>query len=219
MSIKNKYKVISIKASDTYDWLINKHYAHRIPSISYAFGLFDKNGTLQGVCTFGKPPSPPLCIGICGAKMSKYVYELNRLVINSGLDKNVLSFFVSRCLKTINGKKIIVSYADSSQNHFGYIYQATNWIYTGLSAKRTERYDPQNPNKHSKTVVETMDYDSLGIRDRPQKHRYVYFIGSKADKKKFLNNLKYNILPYPKGDNKRYDASYKPYVQGVLSFD
>ena len=62
----------------------------------------------------------------------------------------------------------IVSYADTSQGHHGYIYQATNWIYTGLSAKRTERYDINNPNKHSKTVTETMNYKDLAVRERPQ---------------------------------------------------
>ena len=39
MSIKEKYSVKSIKPSETYDWLKNKHYAKRIPSISYAIGL------------------------------------------------------------------------------------------------------------------------------------------------------------------------------------
>ena len=29
-------------------------------------------------------------------------------------------------------------------------------------------------------------------------------------------NLKYKILPYPKGENDRYDASYNTNVQGLL---
>jgi len=29
-------------------------------------------------------------------------------------------------------------------------------------------------------------------------------------------NLKYAIKPYPKGDNKKYDASYSPSVQKSL---
>ena len=42
------------------------------------------------------------------------------------------------------------------------------------------------------------------------------FLGSKTQKKNMLKNLKYNIEPYPKGKNKRYDASYKPITQGKL---
>ena len=215
MSIKDKYKVESIDSKETYDWLLHKHYAKRIPSISYAFGLF-QNKELNGICTFGSPPSNALCVGVCGKNYKSKVIELNRLCVNDNDIKNLTSYFLGHSLKLLPKPKIIVSYADTSQNHNGYIYQATNWIYTGLSAKRTERFDPNNPNKHSKTVTETMNYKNLSIRERPQKHRYVYFIGSKKQKKEMMNNLKYEIKPYPKGKNKRYDASYNPIIQTKL---
>lgn len=50
------------------------------------------------------------------------------------------------------------------------------------------------------------------------KHRYFYFIGTKEEKDKMKNFLleKYKIMKYPKGDNNRYDASYKPEIQGIL---
>jgi hypothetical protein len=113
---------------------------------------------------------------------------------------------------------VIVSYADTSQGHHGYIYQATNWIYTGLSAKRTERFDINNPNKHSKSVTENKNlvYKDLAVRDRPQKHRYIYFTGSKTDVKALRLDLKYKTKAYPKGQNKRYDSSYAPNVQMEL---
>jgi len=106
----------------------------------------------------------------------------------------------------------LVSYADTSQGHNGYIYQATNWIYTGLSAKRTERYDINNPNKHSKSITENKNYNynDLAVRNRPQKHRYVYFTGKKNIA---LKHLRYKIEPYPKGINKRYDSSFIPTTQ------
>ena len=212
MILKDRYTIESIKPFETYDWLLYKHYARRIPSISYSFGLFE-NKILNGICTFGSPPSNALCIGICGKNYKSQVIELNRLCLNDIKVKNITSYFLGNCLKLIPKPRIVVSYADTSQNHHGYIYQATNWIYTGLSAKRTERYDKNNPNKHSKTVTETMNYDELSVRERPQKHRYILFLGSKAQRKKMLNNLKYKIEPYPKGKNKNYNASYEPKVQ------
>jgi len=205
------YLVKSIKSELCKDWLLNKHYAKRLCSISYSFGLFN-NKILIGILTIGKPASNPLCIGVCGKKNKDYVYELNRICVNDNLPKNCLSYFVSQCLKKLP-TMILVSYADTSMNHNGYIYQATNWIYTGLSAKRTEKYDIDNPNKHSKTVTESKKYINLGTRQRPQKHRYIYFIGNKSEKKQFKKDLKYDIKPYPKGKNKRYDSSYKPTIQ------
>ena len=207
--VKENYKVKSIKKELCKEWLLYKHYAKRIPSISYAFGLFDSK-IMQGILTVGKPASNALCIGVCGKHNSKYVYELNRLCVNDGLKKNVLSYFVSQSLKMLNNI-ILVSYADTSQNHNGYIYQATNWIYTGLSAKRTERYDVDNPNKHSRHSKHTGQ-----IRNRPQKHRYIFFIGSKKQKKQWLKELNYTIHKYPKGQNTNYDTSYKTTTQTEL---
>tara|TARA_R110000782_G_scaffold232816_1_gene318999 strand:- start:38 stop:688 length:651 start_codon:yes stop_codon:yes gene_type:complete len=214
--IQEDYKVKSIKTELCKEWLLYKHYAKRIPSISYAFGLFEGD-VLQGILTIGKPPSPSLCVGVCGEHNSKFVYELNRLCVNDDLKKNVLSYFVSQCLKKLNNI-ILVSYADTSQNHNGYIYQATNWIYTGLSAKRTERYDIDNPNRHSKSVTENknINYQDLAVRERPQKHRYIFFIASKKQKKRWNRELNYPVCDYPKGQNKNYDASYKPTTQTEL---
>lgn len=47
-------KVLPIKSVDTYNWLLKKHYAKRIPNITNAFGLFDES-ELIGVVTYGIP--------------------------------------------------------------------------------------------------------------------------------------------------------------------
>ena len=48
------------------------------------------------------------------------------------------------------------------------------------------------------------------------KARYYYFHGNKYDVEKMSQMLRFNILPYPKGDNQRYDTSYKPTIQTRL---
>ena len=35
-----KYFVRSINSSETHEWFLKKHYAKRIPSVSYAYGLY-----------------------------------------------------------------------------------------------------------------------------------------------------------------------------------
>ena len=206
MKIKEKYDVKSIDSYLCKDWLLNKHYAKRLCSISYSFGLFN-NEILIGILTIGKPASNQLCIGVCGVEYSKYVYELNRLCVNDNLEKNVLSYFVSQSLKQINTDMILVSYADTKMNHNGYIYQATNWIYTGATKERTDIGFEDN--KHSRHYDKNIDYSIR--KNRSSKHRYIYFLGKL--KKQFIKKLKYKQEPYPKGENKRYDASYKPTIQ------
>ena len=69
-------KVLPIKRQDAVPWLLEKHYARRMCSISFAFGLFENN-ELAGVVTFGVPLSSTLRDGVCGLKWSSNVLELN----------------------------------------------------------------------------------------------------------------------------------------------
>lgn len=187
-------------------WILQKHYARRMPSVSYAFGCFI-DGELVGVVSYGSPASRTLCMGICGKENTDKVIELNRLVIESD-QKNLASLLVGRSMKLLPKPKIVVSFADTGQGHIGYVYQATNFIYTGLTKART---DLDTGNKHHRHYDKNADYSKRKIRH--QKHRYVYFVGcDKATKQ----SLKYPVEPYPKGESKRYDTGEKLSVQGVL---
>tara|TARA_R110001592_G_scaffold147169_1_gene371638 strand:- start:202 stop:843 length:642 start_codon:yes stop_codon:yes gene_type:complete len=199
---KTSYKVKRITYNDTKPFILDIHYAKRMPSISFAYGLFDQE-ELVGVVTYGSPPSQSLCKGVAGIEHRKKVIELNRLVLKHN-KKNEASFLVGGTIKMLPQPSILVSYADTSQNHTGYIYQATNFLYTGLSAKRRE-WREIGSNKHSKTICEqyTLEERRENIArfhqvDRPQKHRYIYIVANKRDKKKLLKELKYPILDYPK---------------------
>jgi hypothetical protein len=224
--IKEKYSVMSIDKTQYSEWLKYKHYAKRIPQVSFAFGLFNSANELIGCCTFGLP-CRMMNDGYCifTNPYSVKTMELNRLVVNEGLDKNVLSYFVSRCLKHLPKPMCIVSYADENSGHHGYIYQATNWIYTGISKSESTYFDV-NTNKyiHPRTIVST--YGSRNVDSVPDniivgnesrgKHRYFMFIGTKADIRNMKKYFKYSIEQYPKGDNKRYNASYEPSIQEIL---
>lgn len=214
MSIKSKYKVQSIDTFQCKEWILHKHYAKRMPCISYSFGLF-MNDILVGVLTVGKPASFTLCEGVLGKEHKDIVYELNRLIVNDGLDKNSLSYFVSSSLKLLPKPMCLVSYADNNQGHTGYIYQATNWIYTGLSSIE-KIYFLEN----GEAIKTRRHIDKKGtvVRTEKQlpKNRYIYFIGSKRQIAQYNKLLKYKPLPYPKNENKRYDTSYNPTVQSQL---
>ena len=201
-------KVIPIKSSDTYNWLLKKHYAKRIPNITDSFGLFDKSN-LIGVITYGLPPSPSLCEGVCGKEHSSKVIELNRLCLQDNF-KNQSSILISKSLRMLPKPKIVISYADTSQGHVGYVYQATNFIYTGLSAKRTDVDTGGKHARHSK------GFDPKKRIDRPRKHRYIYFAANKTDKKILKKCLNYKTHPYPKGDTSNYDSGDKVLTQMIL---
>lgn len=207
--MKTEYNVEQITRNDCSDFILNIHYAKRWPSISYAYGLFH-NKVLVGVVTYGTPPSATLKKGIAGMTYFSDVLELNRLVLLNNI-KNEASFLISKSLKLLPQNKIIVSFADTQQNHAGYVYQACNFIYCGLSAKRTDWKVKGLEHLHGITIADEfrgkenrsklmrIKYgDDFYLQDRPRKHRYIYVIGSKKYKKDVLKALNYNIEPYPK---------------------
>ena len=220
-------KIFPIKNEETHEWLLNVHYAKRIPSVSFAFGFFVDN-VMEGLITYGCPASPSLREGVAGKTNMDLVLELNRMVFRRPI-LNGPSTLVGQSLRMLPKPKIVVSFADIAQGHVGYIYQATNFIYTGLSAKRTDWRIRGMEHLHGKTVsdmahgqespVEYMRQrfgDDFYLEDRPRKHRYVYICGNKKDRKRLMSELLYPIQPYPKGNSQRYDISYEPSSQGQL---
>ena len=172
-------KIITYK--EAIDFLLPRHYSGRKPSITYSFGYFE-NEILKAVCTFGKPASNSLCIGVCGKGYSEKVFELNRLCVDGEIAIQ-LSKFVAWCLNELKSKDlIIVSYADTQMNHNGYIYQATNWIYTGMTKARTDKY--VEGGRHSRHYN---NENQNGLRKfRSSKHRYIYFCSCRTIRQNIL---------------------------------
>jgi hypothetical protein len=201
-------QVLPVKSFETYPWLLQKHYAKRIPSISHAFGLYD-GPTLVGVCTYGMPASPFLCMGVCGKEHRHSVIELNRLCIESA-DKNAASILVSNSLQMLPKPMIVVSYADKAQGHVGYVYQACNFLYTGETKERTDMAGADGGHSRHNHG------NSTNRVFRSSKHRYVFFVGSKSQKSMLRKALSYEVLAYPKGEAKRYDSGGQVPTQGLL---
>ena len=195
-----KGEILSLTSQEAWEFLKPRHYAGRKPQITKAFG-WKIDGVLVAVCTFGKPASPPLCRGICGEEHASSVYELNRLCRIEEL-KEQLSQFVSACLRILSDFNwIVVSYSDTSMHHNGYIYQACNFLYTGQTKQRTDKYTEDG--KHCRHY----DNEKQGKYRivRSAKNRYVYFATkNKWLKKRWLNCLTYSICPYPKEENQNY---------------
>ena len=206
--MKNEYEVKKITNEKSKPWLVEIHYAKIIPCILYAYGLFN-DGKMLGVVTYGTPSGAQVSKSICNGKFYGSILELNRLCLLNN-EKNEASILVSKSLKMLPKPKVIISYSDTSMNHVGYVYQATNWIYTGLTDKRKTEWHMKGSNKKSKTLCEQytleqrLNDDRFYVKERPRKHRYIYFVGSKKDKKIMRDNLKYNIYPYPKEKNEYY---------------
>jgi hypothetical protein len=202
-----------IGARECYWFLMHRHYAKRVPSITHAFGLLDggfMSSTIRGVVTFGTPASATLRDGVAGPEYSAIVLELNRLALLDN-QPNEASRLVSGALRLLPSPTIVVSYADCSQGHVGYVYQACNFIYTGLSAKRTDWKIKGLEHLHGQTIadisrgqIDRVGYmrdkfgDDFYLEDRSRKHRYLYLIGDRRQRAAMKAALRYKTEPYPK---------------------
>lgn len=209
MNDLNEYEVKRIDYRLAMKIVIERHYLHRTCPCSMAFGLCDCNNDVWGVVTYGVPCSSTLLKGICGPDEAHNVYELNRLWIHPDMPKNAASYLVSHSIKMLD-KEIVVSFADSSVGHVGYVYQATNFLYCGLSTRFLDPRVKGMEGKHHATfahgmtmaqVIETYGEDAVEWVERPRKHRYVYFNAPRKRKRELRKKLLYEVMPYPKGDS------------------
>jgi hypothetical protein len=178
--------------------LIQHHYLHRKPPISWAFGLFD-NHRVVGACTFGVPASNHMRRGVCPSNPS-CVLELNRLWVDDGQPRNTESWFVARCLAELPAL-IVVSYADSAHGHSGYVYRASNFYFAGMTDadRKTPRFDYVTSNGHSRgsfrggQKVKDVEFERV---PRQPKWRYWTTTGNRRERRKLEGLCKWQKLSW-----------------------
>jgi len=185
--------------------LIEKHhYLHSMPGgTKLAFGVL-LNDRLLGAIVFGAGPHN--AYKLVDDAIQDDCLTLTRLWLSDELPANSESRVIGVSLRAIkkNTKvKFLVSYADPSQGHMGTIYQATGWLYTGLSEAMPMFDLGDGRLRHSRSLSHAYGshsikhFESFGVKVKvvPQsrKHRYLYFLD-----KSYRTKLTTPVLPYPK---------------------
>jgi hypothetical protein len=192
--------------------IIKNHYSHKKTSCSVALGIF-YDEKIIGCLTYGHPIGRNAIKSICSSLENNQVFELTRLWIADGYGNNIESWFIGQSFKFIKENhpniKCLLSYADPNVGHSGSIYQATNWLYQRSETWKTNFIEIDGIMIHPKTCndrygthsVEKLkqitgkDVKTIKVK---MKNRYIYFICDKKEKRGYLKELKYPIMPYPK---------------------
>lgn len=151
--------------------------------------------------------------------------ELARMVSLEPKPRNLESYCISRALDWLKHNmpniKIIISYADNTVGHHGYCYQASGFTYYGQSRPTKEHYiDGKRVHErvinsrygscseeHCKKVLGDRYVMKVNLKT---KSRYYKIIAqSKRELKEIKKKILVESLPFPKGDNIRYDMSIK----------
>jgi len=210
----NNYEVKIISRTTAKPFIEKTHYTHSIGKVSVAYGLYnldehEKIGLfdeckLEGVITYGQVSARDLAQSLFVGGNQDNTWEFLRMVV---LDecKCPRTWFISKTIKDLKVKhpeiKCLVSFADQTEGHFGYVYQASNWLYLGTTGKKYHYLVAE------KRVNKRMAFDKarqLGLTEAEYiklnkwqkivelpKFRYVILLNKKI-------KLKQEVLKYPK---------------------
>ena len=162
------------------------HYSGRMPSSKIVqIGCWE-DGVFIGTMVVG--------IGASDSLVSPYglsvfqISEIQRIALRAHRSpvSRILRFAIKMVRSHSPGLRMLISYADPFYGHHGAIYQAANWVYTGLTAPDTMLRTPDGRLWHSRGFSSSGRKKQWGryvavptradgeIIHLPGKHRYLY---------------------------------------------
>lgn len=216
--LKEKYFIERISRYAAKKLLDQYHYLHEDGNYrsGHNYGLFDtQTRNFIGVCVFHTVSTQYIikgCFGFDSFKLDGF-YELGRLCINPHLyEKNLTSFFLGNAMSIFRKQETVramLTYADIGF-HVGYIYQACNFKYYGLTDVKSDFFIEQTDGSFKKHQRGKCTHLKGEWRVKNQKHRYLIVYDTS------LKTI-WQEHPYPKGDQKapfNFNKTTKP----VLNF-
>ena len=182
------------------------HYSKSCRAGAQCYGLY-QDGQLAGVIAFFPPAQVSVRACVFGSDRYLRVTELHRSICLDAAPRNSESFFVSRALRLFaqDNQHIwaVLSYADEWAGHIGTVYQATNAIYTGKSSPHvvyTDQSGKVRADKQGAQHISPARAAKLGwtCHGKQYKHRYLYLLGDRRQKRSSVRMLLLQPQPYPK---------------------
>ena len=199
MSIKENFLVVEINKRQAKELITKYHYlGGKGFRFGKAYGLLNKiKDELVGCAVYHSPSAPETVVGSFGLKREEQsgIWELGRFVLSREYNGgNYGSFLIGQSIKRLRKEtdcKALITYADNSL-HYGALYQATNFTYCGLTAKKKDFWIKTESGFKKKERGKTKGVEGEW-RDRPQKHRYVMVFSEnltlKWKKEKYTKNI------------------------------
>lgn len=173
---------------------LNFHYAKAVPTYSIGYSVFNDNKEWCGVVLFGGGASVNMPTKF-NLRSGQYL-ELNRMALNGKQlsTSKVLATAIKLIKKECPTVQMLFSYADKGQEHFGTIYQATNWFYIENIESSGTEYLLNGIWKHDRGRYNWgVDFKKLPKRKKAGKHKYIYPLD-----KSLLSLCQSLSKPYPK---------------------
>jgi hypothetical protein len=211
----NEIQVRLVPVKEIRRAIVTGHYSAVMPDATQeAFAAY-WNEIVVAAVAYGPGGNSKTFGAVVEGYDSSNARELIRLWVHPDAPKNTASFVVSKTLKMLpDAVGLVVSFADSGQGHYGYVYQSLNFVYCGMSnegvryvdstgtevtARLANVYRMRNPDKFAdKSLTEIREALGWSPVKSHAKHRYCIGVGKQ--KKAVTRALAVKSLPYPKPD-------------------
>lgn len=170
------------------------HYSKTLSSAKNVyFGVWEQ-GRFIGSIIFGIGSGNTTNGERFGLSRNGDMAELTRVALSqhSAPVSRIISIAITLLRRHSPGLRLLISMADPAQGHFGGIYQAGNWIYTGQT-RPDVMYFHKGKWRHHRTVTSACSAKGLPSRPVPPKHRYLFPLDSEMGLK--IESFR---KPYPK---------------------
>ena len=153
-------------------------------------------GHLGGVVVLGSPNPMQIAKSVFGGWRPESVMQVHRGAGAWWAHPHTASFLLARAAKVSasRGYRCMVAFSDPMAGEVGTVYQASNWLCCGMTAKR-----PDYVSASGKRLVGNFKVEE-GMRrvERPRKWRYVCLLGSRGQRREALGRLAWPVVDYPK---------------------
>jgi hypothetical protein len=180
----------------------NWHYSKSMPAgKTYKLGVWENDKFIGCVIfSLGANNNAPKEFNLT----SQELCELTRVALNKHITPvtRILAIALRKLKLDNQGLKMLVSYADSNQNHHGGIYAGGGWQYNGV-IKSQPYFIVNGKQTHGRTITSKFGHlrlnelreRGISIIEKPAlpKHKYVFFLCNKTKEK-----WKHLSKPYPK---------------------
>lgn len=194
--------------------IVTGHYSGVMPDACQdAFAAWNHLDGLIGAVAYGPGGNNKTFSAIWKEATTKNARELIRLWVHPNAPKNTASLIVARSLKLLPKEvSMIVTFADSGQEHVGTVYQALNFYYLGMSSSGiryvdnsgfevTSRlanvYRKRQPARFGGMTLKQIR-NELGWKPVVSHPKHRYGLGVGVQKKKINRMLKEMAQPFPK---------------------
>jgi len=170
--IPYEFSDLSVKYSEKDDRIVsilNEHHYAGIGRPAKAYYIAEIADKIVCVCKFASV----VRLGVAKKEGFDHseVLELDRLCAHPDYQKkNLMSWFLSRVIKHVktdfHAIRLLVSFADTEQGHFGGVYRASNWTPCGITRTSYNYIGTDGKTINKKTLYNWACRDGMSEKDK-----------------------------------------------------